>query len=124
MSVHYEVRDWPLPAGAAVHPLQPQGAPDCAALLRMATTGAIVGGTAAAAHQIRRLQSGAQSPQGALSETAKAAVTAGVATAAAGAIAASLAEQGLARLGLMFLVGTAVVYGLQSRLVSGGEEGA
>lgn len=114
----YEARPYPVQP----YPAQSYAAPDCAALMRMATTGAVVGGTAAAAAQIQRFQSGAQTPQGALAETAKAAVTAGVATAAAGAVASSFAEQGLARLGLMFLVGTAVVYGIQRRMADGGGE--
>lgn len=120
MSASYEARPYPVPTAQA-YAHQPYGAPDCAALVRMATTGAIVGGSAAAAYQLQRFKSGAQTPQAALGETAKAAVTAGVASAAAGAIAASFAEQGLARLGLMFLIGTAVVYGIQSR--TAGSEG-
>lgn len=122
MSAVAEARYYPAPVGA-VQPPQAHGGPDCAALMRLATTGALVGGSAAAAHQVRRFQSGGQTPQGALAETARAAVIAGVATAAAGAIASSFAEQGFARLGLMFLIGTAVVYGIQKRLSgSEGEE--
>lgn len=120
MSTTYDVQHYraePVP----VYPPQLNAGPDCATLMRMATMGAIVGGSAAAAQQLRGFQSGTQTPNGALAETGKAAVTAGIATAAAGAIASSFAEQGLARLGLMFLVGTAVVYGIQSRLA--GSEG-
>ena len=122
MSAAYSIQPYPAPIGAA-YPVRSYPAPDCAALMRMATTGAIVGGSAAAAQQLQRLQSGVQTPQGALTETAKAAVTAGVATAAAGAIASSFAEQGFGRLGLMFLVGTAVVYGIQSRMAVSEDEG-
>ncbi|EXJ16460.1 magnetosome protein MamC [Imhoffiella purpurea] len=127
MSTYEEQRPYPLQPGA-VYPHQQTysgpsyGGPDCSALMRLATTGAIVGGTTAAAQQFRSLQSGMQTPQAALAETAKAAVTAGVATAAAGAVASSFAEQGIARLGLMFLVGTAVVYGIQARLSADEEE--
>ncbi|AFL73348.1 magnetosome protein MamC [Thiocystis violascens] len=120
MSVTYETRNDPVPMRPA-YPAQPHAALDCAALMRLATTGAIVGGSAAAAHQVRRFRSGTQTPQGALAETAKAAAIAGVATVAAGAVASSVAEQGFGRLGLMFLVGTAVVYGIQTRLA--GSEG-
>ncbi|NEV62500.1 magnetosome protein MamC [Thiorhodococcus minor] len=114
----------PYPAEGALtpyspgYPAQSVGGLDCAALMRMATMGAIVGGSAAAAQRIRRAQAGAQTPTAALAQTGKAAVTAGLATAAAGAVASSVAEQGATRLGLMFLIGTAVVYGLQSRLGS------
>ncbi|TCT24045.1 magnetosome protein MamC [Thiobaca trueperi] len=110
----------PSPVGVP-HMVQPQSGPDCATLMRLATMGAIVGGSAAAARQIRHFQAGHQTPGAALAETGKAAVTAGLATAAAGAIANSFADQGLARLGLMFLVGTAVVYGIHSRLSDSGD---
>lgn len=120
MSTHYEARYYPVPTGP-VYPPQPQAAPDCAALMRLATTGAIVAGSAAAAQQIRRFQSGTQTPQGALVETTRTAVIGGVATAAASAIASSFSEQGFGRLGLMFLIGTAVVYGIRSRM-TGSEE--
>ncbi|NCC41078.1 MAG: hypothetical protein EOM21_16890 [Gammaproteobacteria bacterium] len=115
MSTHYEPHYYPAPAYPVRSP-QSQAAPDCAALMRLATTGAIVAGSAAAAQQIRRFQSGAQTPQGALVETTRTAVIGGVATAAAGAIASSVSDQGFGRLGLMFLIGTAVVYGIQSRM--------
>ncbi|MFD2110366.1 hypothetical protein [Thiorhodococcus fuscus] len=99
------------------YPAQPQQAagPDCSAMMRLATMGAVVGGSAAAAQQFRRFQAGEQTPNAALAETGKAAVTTGLATLAAGAIASSVAEQGAMRLGLMFLIGSVVVYGIHSR---------
>lgn len=117
MSGVYEARG-PVAPYSPGEPPQTIGGPDCAALMRLATMGAIVGASASAAQQIRRAQAGTQTPTAALAQTGKAAVTAGVATAAAGAVASSVAEQGATRLGLMFLIGTAVVYGLQSRLGS------
>lgn len=95
---------------------------DCSALIRMATLGAMVGGSVVAAQQLRDFQSGVQTPGGALVETGKAALTAGLATAAAGAIASSFAEQGMGRMGLMFLIGTAAAYAIQGRLERQEEE--
>ena len=96
-----------------LYPTPPRiAAPDCANLMRLATLGAVVGASLAASRQLRQVQSGTQTPQRALLETGKGAVAAGVATAAGGAIAASFSEQGLSRLGLLFLAGSAVLYGL------------
>ena len=66
----------------------------------------------AAAANVRRSKTGELAPGPALAATARAAAIRAVATAAAGAVAGTLAEQGPVRLGLMFAVGTAVVYGL------------
>lgn len=88
--------------------------PDCANLMRLATLGAVIGASLAASRQLRQVQEGGQTPQRAVLETGKSAVTAGLATAAGGAIAASLSDQGLSRLGLLFLAGSAVFYGLSN----------
>lgn len=114
MSQVEALRRAPAPA-SALYPAPRAGGADCPTLMRAATLGAMVGGSAAAARQLRRFQSGSQTPRGALTETGKAAFTAGLATVAATAVASTMVEQGLGRLGLMFLVGTAVVYGLQGR---------
>lgn len=87
---------------------------DCASLMRLATLGAVIGGSVAAARQIEQVQAGEQLPSAALVATGKAAVMAGVATAAGGAVASSLAEQGVLRLGILFLAGSAVLYGLRN----------
>ncbi len=120
MSMLYETRSYPIQNGPA-YPVQPNTGADCATLMRLATTGAIVGGSAAAAVQLRKFQDGNATPTGALAETGRTALTAAVATAAAGAVASSVAEQGAMRLGLMFVVAAAVVYGIQSRM--GNSEG-
>lgn len=84
----------------------------CSSLLRFATMGAVIGGSAAAAANLRRVSDGETLPASALAATARSAVIGAAATAAAGAVAGVIADQGLLRLGLMFAVGTAVVYGL------------
>jgi hypothetical protein len=92
--------------------IQPGGA-DCATLVRLATLGAVVGGSLAAATNLQRVQSGEVTAAAAVGETGKAAVTAAVATAIGGAAASGIAEQGLLRLGVMFAAGTLALYGLQ-----------
>lgn len=115
MSTTYEARAYPI-QNAPAYPVQQGTGADCATLMRLATTGAIVGGSAAAAVQLRKFQAGSATPTDALAETGRTALTAAVATAAAGAVASAVAEQGAMRLGLMFLVGAAVIYGIQSRM--------
>ncbi|GAB0148912.1 magnetosome protein MamC [Marichromatium gracile] len=94
-------------------PTAPAISSDCGSLVRLATLGAVIGGSLAAARQVDRIQAGEQLPNLALVETGKSAVAAGVATAAAGAVASTVADQGALRLGLMFLAGSAVFYGLR-----------
>lgn len=84
----------------------------CSTLLRLALLGGLIGGSAAAAANLRRAQDGDLSTGPALAATARSAAIGAAATAAAGAVAGAVADQGLLRLGLMFAVGTAVVYGL------------
>ncbi|NCA70601.1 MAG: hypothetical protein EOM91_10935 [Sphingobacteriia bacterium] len=86
---------------------------DCASLVRLATLGALVGGSLAAASNLRRVESGDLNPSAAVAATGTTALTTAVATALGGAVASSLAEQGLARLGIMFAAGTLTLYGLQ-----------
>lgn len=85
----------------------------CANLLRTALMGGLIGGSAAAATNLRQVRVGTLASGPAFAATARAAAIGAVATAAAGAVAGAVAEQGLLRLGLMFAVGTAVVYGLE-----------
>lgn len=86
---------------------------DCATLVKLATLGAVVGGSVAAAANLQRVQVGDLTTTDAVAETAKTAITAAVATAIGGAAASSIAEQGLMRLGIMFAAGTLALYGLQ-----------
>jgi hypothetical protein len=102
MSEHY----YPL-----VYAPRPDGA--CASLLRLAALGAVVGGTVAAASNLRRLQSEQVHTGAALADTGRAAVATAAATALAGAVADTLSDQGLVRLALMFATGTAVLYGIE-----------
>jgi hypothetical protein len=97
-------------------PAYPQTSPggsDCATLVKLATLGAVVGGSVAAATNLQRVQSGHLKAPDAVTETGKTAITAAVATAVGGAAASSIAEQGLMRLGIMFAAGTLALYGLQ-----------
>ncbi|MFB1488467.1 MULTISPECIES: hypothetical protein [unclassified Thiocapsa] len=89
------------------------GGSDCATLVKLATLGAVVGGSVAAATNLQRVQSGDLTATHAVAETGKTAITAAVATAIGGAAATSIAEQGLIRLGIMFAAGTLALYGLQ-----------
>lgn len=84
----------------------------CSNLLRLATMGAVIGGSAAAATNLRRITAGETLVAPAVADTARAAAIGAAATATAGAVAGVVAEQGLLRLALMFAVGTAVAYGL------------
>lgn len=84
----------------------------CSTLVRLAALGGLVGGSAAAAANLRRVQAGDLDTVPALAATARSAVVGAAATAIAGAVAGAVAEQGLLRLGLMFAVGAGVVYGL------------
>lgn len=86
------------------------GGVDCAGLVRLATLGAVIGGSLAAARQFRLVQEGEQLPNAALLETGRTAVAAGIATAAGSALAASVTEHGALRLGILLLVGAGVVY--------------
>lgn len=94
----------------------PATSTDCGELLRLATLGAIVGGGLAGARQFQQVQNGQQLPLPAVLETGKTAVAAGLATAVAGALAVSLTEQGVLRLGIMGLAAGAMFYALQAQL--------
>jgi hypothetical protein len=106
-------------------PVVSGGYPDtaCASLIRLATLGAVVGGTAAAAANLRRLRAGDLQAGEVIAATAGSAAVGAAATAVAGAVAGAVAEQGALRLGLMFAVGTGVAYGLDGWLRRGREAG-
>ena len=84
----------------------------CSTLVRLAAVGGLIAGSAAAAANLRRTRSGELEAGPAIVATARSAAIGATATAVAGAVAGAVAEQGLLRLGLMFAVGTAVIYGL------------
>jgi len=94
----------------------PRAEDSCQALLRLATIGAVVGASAAAANGIRRVQRDEATPTEALIDTGKAAVIAGAASAAAGAVAGAVAGEGITRLAVLFAAGTAAMYGIQRQL--------
>lgn len=89
-------------------------------LANMALAGAVIGGSAAAAKNLRRVQKDEIQPREALYDTGKTALSSAAATAVAtaaattiaGVTANAIADRGLLRLSVMFGVGTAVLYGL------------
>jgi hypothetical protein len=85
----------------------------CSTLVRLATVGAVVGGSAAAAANLARMQHQEINVNQMLASTAKTTVSSALATAVAGAVAGAVAEQGLVRLGVMFATGAAVLYGIE-----------
>jgi len=87
----------------------------CTSLLQLATIGAVVGASAAAGANIRRVQRDEITTVEALVDTGRAAVTAAAASAIAGAAAAAVSNEGLTRLGILFAAGTAVSYAIQRR---------
>jgi hypothetical protein len=97
----------------STYPRPSTGGSDCATLIKLATLGAVVGGSVAAAAHLQRVQAGDLSASHAVADTGKTAIAAAAATAIGGAAASSIAEQGLMRLGIMFAAGTLALYGLQ-----------
>ncbi|AGA91593.1 hypothetical protein Thimo_2896 [Thioflavicoccus mobilis 8321] len=107
MSDRYDTLLYPS-AGAPPYP------PDtlCSSLTRLAALGALVAGSAAAATNLNRAQAQEIEPGEAFAATARSAAVGAIATALGGALAGTVAEQGLLRLGLMFAVGTGTAYAL------------
>ncbi|MGB0126459.1 MAG: hypothetical protein WBP72_02390 [Rhodocyclaceae bacterium] len=85
-----------------------------ASLANMAVVGAIVGGAAAAARNVRRLHQDEIDFGTAVARTGRAVVASGLATAVAGAVAGAVADHGALRLSVMFGVGVATLYGLST----------
>lgn len=83
----------------------------CEALINLALVGAVVGGSAAAAHNAARLQQGELQFTDALFNTGRAAIASAAATAVAGAVAGMVADQSVLRLSVMFGVSAGVLYG-------------
>ncbi|EIJ33568.1 magnetosome protein MamC [Thiothrix nivea] len=118
MSNHYPVAQQQMQYPQPVH----NPVPTCSlsALANMAIAGAVIGGSAAAAKNLRRVQKEEIQPQAAMLDTGKTALSSAVATAAAtaaattvaGAVSHAVADRGMLRLAVMFGVGTAVLYGL------------
>ncbi|MBK1617520.1 hypothetical protein CKO42_03440 [Lamprobacter modestohalophilus] len=101
--------------------LVPGSAPSdgCSAIAQLALLGAVIGGSAAAGANIRRLQRAEVDTVDALADTARAALATAAASAVAGAAASAVRQQGLLRLGVLFASGTAVMYGIQRYLERG-----
>ncbi len=111
----------PVPASdyAATRPTDrngPMPSDSCGALAQLALLGAVIGGSAAAGANIRRLQREEIDAAGALADTGRAALATAAASAVAGAAASAVRQQGLVRLGVLFASGTAVMYGIQRYL--------
>ncbi len=92
-------------------PYPPAAADGCAAVMQLATLGAVVGGSVALARELHAVQSGHTTLGPALWESGRTAVASAVATATAGALANTVTEQGVARLGVMLASGAALLYG-------------
>ncbi|GAB6039608.1 hypothetical protein [Endothiovibrio diazotrophicus] len=103
-------------------PTYPSEENQCSTLVRLATLGAVVGGAAAAASNLRALRAERVEAGQAVIDTARTALATAVASAVGGAAAGVVAEQGVVRLGMMFAAGTAVMYGLGRRMEGGGDE--
>jgi hypothetical protein len=95
--------------------------PSCETLINMALVGAIVGGSAAAAHNALRMKRDEIELAEALGSTARTAVASAAATAVAGAAASAVTSHGVLRLSLMFGVGAAMLYGLNRWVEQRGE---
>lgn len=84
----------------------------CETLVNMALVGAVVGGSAAAAHNAVRMKRDEIELGEALLSTGRTAIASAAATAVAGAAANAVAKEGVLRLSLMFGVGAAMLFGL------------
>ena len=112
MSEHYPVNYY----GESVYD---DGVPvqnTCADLLQLTVIGAVVGGSAAAGANIRRVERDEIGAGQALLDTGRTAAATAAATAIAGAAASAITTEGLTRLAVLFAAGTAVMYGIQRRL--------
>lgn len=110
MSDHYPV---PYSVSGTYLPAAPAGeSRACETLADMALVGAVVGGSAAAAHNALRVKRDEIQFAEAMRNTGRTALASAAATAIAGAAANTVAKEGVLRLALMFGVGAAVLYGL------------
>ena len=109
MSQFYPITHYSVPTGHD----QMLSENTCAGLMRLATLGAVVGGSVAAATNIRRVQRDEIDTDQAFLDTGRTAVASAAATALAGAAATAITNEGLPRLGILFAVGTAAMYGIQ-----------
>lgn len=110
MSEHYLA---PRPIEGVYLPAEtPASSTACETLVNMALVGAVVGGSAAAAHNALRLKRDEIELAEAMRNTGRTAIASATATAVAGAAANTLAKEGVLRLALMFGVGAAMLYGL------------
>ena len=100
------------------YPLIHHGEPEsaCSNLLRLATVGAVIGASAAAAGNYRQVKRDQMEVGQAILETGKTAAATGLATALAGAVAGAVSDQGLLRLGVLFATGAVTMYGIHEWL--------
>ena len=109
------VRDGYAPYGLDTpgYPIATLPRPDgCAQLAHLALLGAVVGGAVATARNLDPMLQGELPATRALTEVGRTALSAGVATALAGAAAAAITEQGPLRLGILFATSAAALYAL------------
>lgn len=102
---------YPLPFGYGENYAAVEAGGACATLINVALVGAVVGGSAAAAHNARRMPRNEIEFADALLSTGRSAVASAAATALAGVAASAVADQGALRLSIMFGVGAALLYG-------------
>lgn len=109
--VGYEAASYSL--GHPAYPLATAPRPDgCTELARLALLGAVVGGAVATARNLDPMMAGEVPATTALTEVGRTALSAGVATALAGAAAAAITDQGPLRLGILFATSAAALYAL------------
>lgn len=94
----------------------------CETLINMALVGAVVGGSAAAAHNALRMKRDEIELGEAMLNTGRTAIASAAATAVAGAAANAVAGEGVLRLSVMFGVGAAMLYGLNRWAEGKGEK--
>lgn len=111
MSEHYPIIYYQPPDSRT----WPTSSSTCNAVLQLAALGAVIGASATAGANIRRVQRGEVSAGEALVDSGRAAVTAAAASAIAGAAATAVSNEGLTRLGILFAAGTTVSYAIQRR---------
>ncbi|TCJ15516.1 hypothetical protein EZJ19_06705 [Parasulfuritortus cantonensis] len=99
-------------AGTYLPASPPTEALACESLVSMALVGAVVGGSAAAAHNALRVKRDEIQFAEAMRRTGRTAIASAAATVVAGAAANAVAKEGVLRLSLMFGVGAAVLYGM------------
>ena len=86
----------------------------CTTVVQVAALGAVVGGAGAAGSAIWQVRNNGMDAGEALMNTGRGILAGAVGAAVAGAAASLIEDQGLLRLGVMFGVGAAAMYGMES----------